>query len=231
MLFKRAPQRYGDSPAPTTPYQKAAQIWDERLGTWRSQAIGWQTAAIILGGVSLILARGSIWQATRSHITPYIVEIDRMGDARAISAAKSSYQPTDLVIARHLSDFIENVRSLSIDPMVIRANWIEAYGAVTDKSKPFLDEFATAAKPFERVGERSIAVQITSVVRATENTYQVKWTEQHFERSNMVSRENWTAMLTLVSATPKQESDILKNPLGLYVNGMAWSRDIDSAQQ
>ena len=30
MLFRRASVRYGRTPEPETPYQKAAQVWDER---------------------------------------------------------------------------------------------------------------------------------------------------------------------------------------------------------
>lgn len=231
MFFKRAQQRYGETPEPVSPYQKAAQVWDERLGALRAQSLTWQRLAFGLAGVSLVLAGGSVWQASQSRIQPYVVEVDGTGAARAISAAKASYQPGDLVIARHLSDFIENVRSLSTDPMVIRANWLSAYGSITDKAKPFLDDFAKAANPFDRVGERSVAVQVSSVVRATENTYQVKWSEQHYERSTLTASENWTAMLTLVTASPKDEAEVLKNPLGLYVNAIAWSRDIKSAQR
>jgi type IV secretory pathway TrbF-like protein len=37
--FRRASVRYGDTPQPVTPYQKAAQVWDERLGSARVQAM------------------------------------------------------------------------------------------------------------------------------------------------------------------------------------------------
>ncbi|MGE3476790.1 MAG: conjugal transfer protein TrbF [Rhodospirillaceae bacterium] len=231
MLFKRAPQRYGFTPEPATPYQKAAQVWDERLGTLRAQSHTWQRVSVGLIVLTLILAGGSVWQASRSHIQPYVVEIDGNGAARAVAPAKAAYHPNDMVVARHLSDFIEKVRSLSIDPMVIRANWLDAYGAITQKAKPFLDDFAKSTNPFDRVGERSVAVQVSSVVKATDNTYQVKWSEQHYERSTLTSTEEWTAMLTLVTATPKTEAEVLKNPLGLYVNGIAWSRDITAAQR
>ena len=33
MKFKRPLQRYGRTPEPETPYQKAAQLWDERIGS------------------------------------------------------------------------------------------------------------------------------------------------------------------------------------------------------
>ncbi len=35
MLFRRTLQRYGQTPEPVTPYQKAAQIWDDRIGSAR----------------------------------------------------------------------------------------------------------------------------------------------------------------------------------------------------
>lgn len=38
MAFKRSSASYGPSPFPETPYQKAGQIWDERIGSARVQA-------------------------------------------------------------------------------------------------------------------------------------------------------------------------------------------------
>ena len=32
MRFKRPQVRYADTPQPATPYQAAAQVWDERIG-------------------------------------------------------------------------------------------------------------------------------------------------------------------------------------------------------
>ena len=37
MRFKRATLRYGETPTPITPYQKAAQVWDERIGAAAEQ--------------------------------------------------------------------------------------------------------------------------------------------------------------------------------------------------
>jgi type IV secretion system protein TrbL len=36
------PTRYGKSPEPETPYQRAAQVWDERIGSARVQAKNWR---------------------------------------------------------------------------------------------------------------------------------------------------------------------------------------------
>lgn len=45
MRFKRAVQRYGRTPEPETPYQRAGQVWDERIGSARAQARNWRLMA------------------------------------------------------------------------------------------------------------------------------------------------------------------------------------------
>ena len=42
MVFRRAMQRYGRTPVPETPYQRAGQVWDERIGSARVQARNWR---------------------------------------------------------------------------------------------------------------------------------------------------------------------------------------------
>ena len=59
MRFKRSTLRYGETPAAVTPYQKAAQVWDERIGTARVQAHNWRLVAVTCFGLSLVLALGA----------------------------------------------------------------------------------------------------------------------------------------------------------------------------
>jgi type IV secretion system protein VirB5 len=44
--FHRPSVRYGNTPEPVTPYQKAQQVWDERMGSARVQASNWRIAAL-----------------------------------------------------------------------------------------------------------------------------------------------------------------------------------------
>ena len=46
MRFKRPQVRYADTPQPATPYQLAAQVWDERIGSARVQAKNRQLMAV-----------------------------------------------------------------------------------------------------------------------------------------------------------------------------------------
>src|SRR5262249_19861938 len=124
MLFRRASVRYGRTPEPETPFHKAAQVWDERIGSAPVQAPHWRLIAFANLFVAAGLAGGLIWQAARGTITPWVVEIDKLGQAQAVAPAVADYRPTDPQIAWHLARFIENVRSIPADPVIVRQNWL-----------------------------------------------------------------------------------------------------------
>src|SRR5712672_437282 len=111
-MFRRPAVRYGRTPQPITPYQKAAQVWDERIGSARVQAKNWRLMAFGSLMLSAGLAIGLVWQSARGSITPWVVEVDRLGQAQRVAPASTDYQPTDAQIAYHLARFIEDVRGL-----------------------------------------------------------------------------------------------------------------------
>lgn len=228
MQFRRTPQRYGQTPEPVTPYQRAEQIWDERLGTARVQARNWRLMSFGSLGLAVILAGAVIWQSTHSRITPYVVQVDKFGEAQAVAPAFQNYKPSDGEIAWYLARFISDVRSLSSDPVVARKNWLEAYDYATNHGAAFLNQFARDHDPFKAIGERTASVQVTSVVRISDSSFQVKWTEQVFDHDALSSTERWTGILSVVTKPPTTAITLRKNPLGLYINAIDWSRELDA---
>lgn len=225
-MFKRPQNRYGDTPQVETPYMRARQVWDERIGSARVQAMNWRLMALSCLGLSAFLAVGLVWQSAQGRITPYVVEVDKFGSVQAIAPATTAYNPTDAQIAAAVSRFIADVRSLSIDPIVVRKSWLDAYDFVTDRGAETLNEFARASDPFKTVGQRSVSVEVTSVVRASDTSFQVKWTERKFENGHAAKSERWTGILTIVIRQPISLEVLRKNPLGIYVHGLDWSREL-----
>jgi type IV secretion system protein VirB5 len=227
MRFRRAVQRYGRTPEPVTPYQRAAQVWDERIGSARVQASNWRRIAF--GGLALssALSGGLLWQAMQSRIVPYVVAVDRLGEAEAVAPADKDYRPTDPQIAWFLGRFIGNVRSISLDPVLMRQNWLSAYDFATRRGARFLNDYARSANPFGEVGTHTVSVQVTSIVRASDRSFQVKWTETEFDRGSLTRTSHWTAILSVVTRPPANADTLRKNPLGLYVDAIDWSRELD----
>ena len=230
MRFRRAQVRYSDTPEPVTPYQAAAQVWDERIGSARVQAKNWRLMAFGCLFLAMLMASGLVWRSAQSIVTPFVVEVDRTGQVRAVGEAATPYRPTDAQIAYHLARFITDVRSLSIDPIVVRKNWLEAYDYATDRGAATLNDYARSNDPFASVGQKTIAVEVTSVVRSSDNSFQVRWIERSFVNGAPAGTERWTAVLTIVLQPPRTEERLRKNPLGIYVNGLSWSRELDASE-
>lgn len=230
MRFKRPGVRYSDTPIPVTPYQRAGQAWDLRMGSSLAQARNWRLIAFGCLSLSLVMASGLVWLSLQSRVTPYVVEVDTLGQVRAVGEATSPYQPQDAQIAHHLARFIGLVRSLSIDPVVVRQNWLEAYHFTTDRGAATLNDYARSNDPFTRVGKESVAVEVTSVVRASDETFQVRWVERRYVNGAPAGSERWTAMISLVLQRPRTEEKLRRNPLGIYVNGLSWSRELDTSE-
>jgi len=226
MLFRRPSVRYGRTPEPETPFQKAAQVWDERIGSARVQARNWRLIAFGNLFLAAGLACGLIWQAARGMVTPWVVEIDKLGQAQAVGPAIADYQPTDPQIAWYLARLIENVRSLPEDPVIVRQNWLAAYDFVTDKGAVALNDYARANDPFGKIGKVEVAVEISSVIRASSDSFRIAWIERRYENASLAATERWTAILTIVIKTPHDADRLRKNPLGVLVNAINWSKEL-----
>jgi type IV secretion system protein VirB5 len=225
-IFKRPSPHYGKSPEPETPYQKAAQVWDERIGSARVQARNWRYMAfgclILAGGFASAL----VWQSARGTVVPWVVQVDNLGQAQTVAPAATEYRPTDPQIAWHLGRFIEQVRAIPADPIIVRQNWLRAYDWTTDRGAAALNDYARANDPFGRVGRQQVSVEVSSVIRASPDSFRVAWIERHFENGQLATTERWTAILTIVVQTPRTAERLRVNPLGIYVNAINWSREM-----
>ncbi len=225
-MFRRPSVRYGVTPEPETPYQRAGQVWDERIGSARVQAKNWRLAFFGMLALSGGLTIGLVWQTERGTITPWVVQVDRLGQAQTVAPAVADYRPTDPQIAWHLARFIEEVRGIPADPVVLRRNWLEAYQYVTDKGALALNDYARTNDPFSKLGKAQISVDVASVIRASDDSFRVEWVERHYVDDVLAATERWSAILTIVVQTPTDADRLKQNPLGIYVHALNWSKEL-----
>jgi type IV secretion system protein VirB5 len=170
-------------------------------------------------------AAALVWQSARGTIAPWVVEVDRLGEAKAVALADSSYQATDAQIAFHLARFIEHVRGLPLDAIVLRQDWLRAYDFTTDRGAAGLNDYARNNDPFTKLGKIQVAVEVSSVIRASPESFRIAWIERRFENGQLAATERWSAILTIVVEPPRDIDRLRKNPLGIYVNAINWSKE------
>lgn len=204
----------------------SARLWDERIGSARVQAKNWRYMAFGSLVLSAGFAAALVYQSAQGTVVPWVVQVDNLGQAQAVAPATADFRPTDPQVAWHLARFIEQTRSIPADPIIVRQNWLRAYEWTTDRGAAALNDYARANDPFTKVGKQQIAVDVSSVIRASPDSFRVAWTERHFENGQLSATERWTAILTIVIQAPRDAERIKVNPLGIYVNAINWSREM-----
>lgn len=225
-MFRRPTVRYGATPEPDTPYRRARQVWDDRVGAVAANSKNLWALAMAQAGVIVGLAGALVWITARGEVVPWVVQVDQLGQASAVAPAEVGYRPTDPQIAFHLARFIEQVRSVPADPIIVRQNWLRAYDFTTDRGALALNDHARASDPFAQVGKVQVAVEVSSVIRASPGSFRVAWTERRYQDGSLAATERWAAIVTLVIQPPRDAERLKKNPLGVFVTAINWSKEL-----
>ena len=212
-MFRRPSVRYGRTPEPETPYQKAAQVWDERIGSARVQAKNWRLMAfgsLVLSGC--LARRTGLAISARHRSRPGWCEIDKLGQAQAIAPASADYQPTDPQIAYHLARFIEDVRGLPADPIILRQQWLRAYDFTTDRGAIALNEYRAHQRSLRQ--SRKDADLRRSLQRHPRFAgYLPRRLDPAPLRERLArSTERWTAILSIVASDPARRRPSAEEP-------------------
>ncbi len=119
-----------------------------------------------------------------------------------------------------------HVRGLPADGIVLRQNWLRAYDFTTDRGAGALNDFARNNDPFAKLGKAQISVDVSSVIRASPDSFRIAWIQRIYDNGSLSSTERWTAILTIVIETPRDAERLRKNPLGVYVRAINWSKEL-----
>jgi len=225
-LFKRKRPSYGGSAPQNTPYAKAAQEWDNRIGSARVQARNWRIAAFAALGLAGASLTAFIVSASTTHIATYVVPVNEYGKPGKIELAGTAYKPSTAETGYFLGQWVGLVRSKSTDGVVIRQNWLSAYNFITSQAEQTLNVFAKENNPFADIGREARTVEVETVLPRSKDTFQVTWRETAYTGGQPLPPERWTGLFTVKIQPPKTEQQLRANPLGIYITSYQWSREL-----
>lgn len=222
--FRSPARSYAAAPA-DTPYKRAQQEWDARMGSavlsarsWRSIAFG----ALGLLGVSVVsLVVVALQQRTFVHV----VEVSPEGQVMNVRAADGRWTATEAQKAYHLGQFVRLVRSLPTDGVVLRENWLQAYRFLAPQAAAQLTEIARQDDPFLSLGRVGRTVHIRSIIARSNNAWEVTWVERATNATGTTDPEVYSGVFTLTTRAPRNADEIANNPLGLLISDFSWSRE------
>lgn len=220
------------STVPDNPYLAARREWLERYGTYINRERSWRLVAILAVATALVAVLGIAYIGSQSRITPYVVEVDKLGQAVAVRPAMAARTPPDRVLQAQLARWVTDVRSVYLDPTAQRKMLDEAYAMVDANSvaKTTLNDWYRQHNPFKRAGAEVVSIHIDSLpARISKDTWRVEWTETRHSRGQgeqASAPKRWAAVITVAVVPPTSEATILVNPSGMYIRQFTWSRSL-----
>jgi type IV secretion system protein VirB5 len=214
---------------PDTPYRRACQEWDTRMGSALVHARNWRLATFASVAATTLAVGGMVYLGRLPKAVPHIVEVDRLGAVTYRGpVGQADYVPSEAVLTYHLRRFIADTREISSDLAVLKRNWLEAYTLVTPRGGNMLSAFVQNPDhdPFRRAQEERVTVEFLSAVRVSGDTWQVDWRESNWDKGGtpIGAPVVWRAMLRTILHVPKTAEAIERNPIGLYIDELHWDK-------
>lgn len=182
--------------------------------------------------MSLILLVACLYQVQERKIIPIIVGIDKeRGEPVVIGrAGEKSYTPQLQEMKYFLSQFISSVRSVPLDPVLIKQQWLRAYKFLRPEASNMLNDLTNKDEnsPLKRIGEETVIVKPISVTQVSEtNSFQARWEEMIYDKQgSLKERYVMTGIFTVDLDPPRTEENLLVNPLGLFIKNFQWNKEL-----
>jgi type IV secretory pathway TrbF-like protein len=213
----------------TNPYVEARREWNERYGDYIHQAHHWRAMAFVSGAVALVCVLGVVYIGAQSKIVPYVVEVDRLGEAAAVSRADRAPAVDARVIKAYLARFVVDWRAVTVDRMAQKGAIDRVYSMLPNGSIALskLNDFFKTHNPFGLESKESVAVAVTNILPISDRTWQVEWQETTRDtRGEVQGSVRMRVSIMVGIMPPTQEKLILINPLGVYITDLNWSQQL-----
>ena len=203
-------------------------VWEESLANARR----WRMIAFVLLALLGIAVYGLINLGSQPKAIPYIVEVNKLGEVAYAGRLEPAHADSN-VIKASIASFIADLRLVTPDAglQAEAVNRVYAYNSKGDPALGRVNSFYGATKessPYVRAQDEIVSVAIDDVLPTSQNTWQVDWSETTRDRKGEKAvTAKWRGLVTIVLVPPSastSETQLRRNPLGVYVQDVAWSR-------
>lgn len=209
------------------PYVSARREWNERYGSYIARARTWQFIALGSMALSAVLGISLVSISSQSRVQPFVVQVDKLGEAVAVRPADVAAMPDERIIRFQLANYITSARSITPDP-VVQKRWLNSiYAVSTTSAAQFLNDHYKKDDPFNTGRTSLVAVDIQTALPLSKNSWQINWTETRRSLSGQTEGiTRWQAILNLSVFTPTTQQQIIANPTGILIDQITWTQQL-----
>jgi type IV secretion system protein TrbF len=226
------PAGNGQGEQSPNPYLDARRQWNSQVDRAFGALHVWQLLCLACLMIALASVAGITYFGSQSKFVPYVIEVDKLGEAVAVGPAQLAGPADARVVRASLASFISAGRLVTPDLDVQRRAVFLVFGMLKTKDPATvkMNEYLNGSDEtsvFNRSKKVTVNTDISSVLPISATSWQVDWQETTRDRDGgMVGKPvHMRAVLEiyiLPANTNARESEIQRNPLGIFVHDFNW---------
>jgi type IV secretion system protein VirB5 len=186
----------------------------------------WQLVAFGLLAVLLTETLGFVRLSLTARVTPYVVEVDKLGLAPAFGPVEPLRRADTRLVVAQIAEFVRDVRMIVPSDVAEGDVMGRAYGFVDQNVAAFLNAYFTDPRNNPHALARLITrTAVVTAVLPSGPGWRVQWVETEYPVDGGPSIAHpWEAYLGVRLSPPETTESIERNPLGVYITSITWTR-------
>lgn len=226
-LLKRDKTTWPDSSADPLTFEGFAGPHGRMLNTVGVYRRGFLMSVVL----NAFLGGSVIWLATQAPAVETVaVVFDPYGRIENVVGA-TGFEPDERMVGHWVLKYIECVRGVSSDRVLLRRCLVEVNDMTTDRGREMVRK-AFEADPWglpSQIPENRVRqVDRIRVMPPTEHgsaTYTATWREQDWEHGRLVETRDMWGAVALTRRPGENVEAVKRNPLGLWVDSIRWQEN------
>lgn len=204
-------------------YQASGAIPENDINKAHKQIRGWKIAA--LGCLVTVLIQSVFigYLLTTQNEYVYVAKVkagEHIEDVVSVGPYVKANKAEKLAF---IQQYIHYLMSLSLDPVLVRKNWVDNYQVSGVIARQALSQFIQAQNLVSKVGKETQQVHIKTFNAVDSSSYQFTWDVTTYDASgNKGQTVAWSGVFTLSTITTKRSGiSELFDPFGLQVESFS----------
>lgn len=210
-------------------YEKAKEELFDFYAQQSKRIMTYKILAFLLIGLTTVSTLSCVYLARTSKLIPYVIEVDKVGEAKAIRRAEQQYVPKEMENRYFLRDIVIKMRTIPRDNVLFSRNFqqlsyfLSASMLKKHENTLLREDTNELAK---QLISRDVIINSFNKLPNVKDTYQIKWTEKMFSaEGEEINTSNFTGLFKIIIEQPKEIDEININPLGIIVEDFSLSKE------
>jgi hypothetical protein len=212
----------------STPFNSMLKEYDRIIGMQNKENRTWRVIAIVSLSAFFISLGLLLYAIKLPKTVPMVITVSDFGEAKYVGeVSRLSYDNInvpEIAIQFQIRKFIINMRTINSDATVMKQNINNLYTMLTTATAQKVSTMLRSENPFSDFGKFKRAAVIESLLKLSNEAYQVDFIETRMTQSGgILDRTRYRA---IVSTELLEPSDNVKmeNPLGIFISAFDISK-------